>query len=621
MPSDVELLDLLTAKAMLLLRRERELFALRLERTRIELWIRVFHKLSLALNVKTPASLLDHWTELMVGELNFQLAAVYGPGQDPHTLVLQSSKSHVPLPANVAFDGEARGFMAEHPSGRYSPAGPHSLDRLAQVAGFSTFFWLRVAIRGQVLLLLCGYAPSSGISQNLSEYDFSHLEVAGKHLAALLENLELIAELDRERSGLAQSNAQLGEAMAQLRKEMSERLQLERGLRHAQKLEALGRMVAGIGHEINNPLAYVLSNLEFARSELAAMSSEVGDDRWLALQEALDEAAAGGERIKTIVSATREFSRPLEEPPRAVELHQSIAAAYRMVGNELRHRARFSQELETVPRVMADPHRLEQVFVNLLMNAVHAMPPDGLDNEIRVTCSRDQDFVVVKVIDNGKGLSESDLEHVFEPFFSTRSDGKGTGLGLWICRGIIESFGGRIELASKLNSGTTVSLHVRVAPSSAAAEQALRDSLQPQNRPARRPARILLIDDEPAVLRALARVLNGHEVQMTGDGRRGVELYKTGQYDVVFCDVMMPGFTGMDFVRELAGIGPEHARRVVMVTGGVVSDTIQAFLDQTGQACVFKPFQATELRRLVRDFVALGPDSVRGPSQSPAKKA
>jgi signal transduction histidine kinase/CheY-like chemotaxis protein len=598
MSSDTGALSLLTAKAMLLLRRESELHALRAERGSIELWNKVFHE--------TPASLVRKWTVLMVEELSFQMAAVYSPAEGGSAFALLAAESHVPMPETLDVDDVARRFFHERPVGDYRAGDPAQLDEFAHAAGFETFFWMVLRTRVRALLLLCGFAAPAGKAPTLNAYDYSHFELSGKHLGALLENLGLIGELDRERSELAGSNDQLELAMAQLRNETSERLQLERELRHSQKLEALGRMVAGIGHEINNPLAYVLSNLEYVLREIREARSELGGECWIALGEAVSEAISGAERIQSIVNATREFSRPLEEAPRAVNLRECLESAHRIVANELRHRAKLTQTLEDVPHVMADPHRLGQVFVNLLVNAVHSMPEGRPANEIRVKCRRkDEEYVALSVSDNGRGIPEQDLDRVFEPFYSSDAHSKGMGLGLFICRGIIDSFGGSIELDSKIDRGTTVTVQLRVAPESPEAQAALRQSLAPEDGPARS-ARVLLIDDEPAVLRGLGRVLRGHEVAMATDGREGVELYKSGRFDIVFCDLMMPGFSGIDFVQELERLGPGHAARVVLMTGGIVSDAIQSSVSKSSSRCITKPLDSAQLRRLIAKSVSAG---------------
>jgi len=475
---------------------------------------------------------------------------------------------------------------------------------------------------------------------------FDSIEV--RQLArALSEKWRLLRENEAHLSSLeaqVQSRTEeLERALERLRTEMADRLRLEKELRHAQKLEALGRLVAGIGHEVNNPLAYVMANLDWAVNELSRTTTELAEGaanvsapprsqpvrsappgvRELrasrqppasppegepadglvatlgAIRDALVEAASGAERIRRIVNSAREFSRPREEPPTAVDLSRCFDAALRIVGNEIRHRARLVVGFADTPPVLADPHRLEQVFVNLLMNALQALPDEGDHQEIVVrTEVKDRDWVVLTIRDTGTGIAEADLEHAFDPFFSTRQVGKGTGLGLWICRTIIESFGGTIGLESRLGHGTTARVtwpcaEVVETPTPA------RGRTPPPEPEARRRARILLVDDEPAVLRGLKRALSGHDIRATTNGREAVEIYKAEAFDVVFCDLMMPGFGGMDFLAELEKLGPEHARRVVIMTGGVFTDPMREFVARCKNRFIPKPFDTKKLRELV----------------------
>lgn len=605
MPSDPAIFEHLTSKALLLLRRERELFGMRVERTRIEHWLKLFQRLSLTPNLRTTTAVMEEWAELMVAELNFQVAAVYSSSGQRGKLELRCSRSHVPLTPELELRPSVVQYLEANPSGHFRRRDPIEFDELAKTIGFETVFWLQLTIQTRQLLLLSGFAHGASRTQTLNDYDFSYFQLSAKHLTTLLDNIELIEELDRERYELEQSNQQLEQALAKLRKEMSDRLQLERELRHAQKVEDLGRMVAGIGHEVNNPLAYVLSNLHYVRGEIVGAAFAGADATRQAIGDALEEAIAGGERIRSIVNATRQFSKTLEEPPKAVELSVSLAAALRMVSNELRHRAKYVEVIEAVPPIIADPHRLQQVFVNLLVNAVHALPHGSTQNEVRVTCTReDEGFVVIRIADTGQGIPESDLDRVFEPFFSTRTHGSSLGLGLWICRGIIESFGGKIELTSVLGSGTTVSVHLRVAAPIATESMPTQSKATQTSLPAGRQARILLVDDEPAVLRGLARVLKDHQVVMSADGRQAIETYKSGEFDIVFCDVMMPGFGGMEFLQEMEKLGPEHAKRVVLMTGGVVHEDIREFIAKSGNRCLSKPFEHEKLQQFIRRSVS-----------------
>lgn len=402
----------------------------------------------------------------------------------------------------------------------------------------------------------------------------------------------------------------LATAMEQLRREMEDRLQLEKDLRHAQKLDALGRMIAGIGHEINNPLAYVVNNLEYARGELLKLAVPSPPE----LTEAIEEAAAGAERIRNIIQSAREFSRPWEEPPSPVDLRDCVAGALKIVHHQLRQRAQVVTSFADAPRVLADPHRLEQVLVNLLMNAFHALSEDRAEHEIRVTTARASDSrVQISVIDSGRGIPERDLDRVFEPFFSTRPLGQGTGLGLWICRKIVESFGGSIQLTSQVGIGTSVCVTLPVASVTATESQAsaavkatagpgLDGAAEPDVEA--RAGRILLVDDEPAILRSLKRLLAGHEVVMTTDPRQGLSLYREQHFDVVLCDLMMPGLGGIEFLRELERVGPEHARRVVMMTGGAFTDPMRESFARLTNPCIAKPFRKRELLGLIQKQLA-----------------
>jgi two-component system NtrC family sensor kinase len=266
-----------------------------------------------------------------------------------------------------------------------------------------------------------------------------------------------LVDLERE---VATRTAELVRANARLKEEMIERL------RHARKLEALGRVAASVAHEINNPLAYILCNLDFCREALSSEGTPSSPIDVPSLSQSIEEAAAGAERIRRIVLDIRLFSHPREEPLGSVDVETSIRSVVRMLGNDIRRRARLEESYGPVSPVFAEPNRLEQVLTNLLANAAHALPEGSIDSSIHIVTRAQDDEVFVEIRDNGHGISEEDLAKIFEPFFTTRSSGSGTGLGLSICRGIIEGFGGRIEIESRVGEGTTVRLCLRASGSS-----------------------------------------------------------------------------------------------------------------------------------------------------------
>jgi len=394
-------------------------------------------------------------------------------------------------------------------------------------------------------------------------------------------------------------NEKLEHALARLETETSARLRLERDLRREHKLDVLGRLVASIGHEINNPLAYVMANVEYARQELQQWGGRPPAAGVESLCAVLEEAASGAERIRRIVRSIRDFSQVGDEPLSSVDVRQSVEAALRLVGNQIRHRARLIAALGEPCLVRADPLRLEQVMVNLLMNAVQSLRDDA-DNEIRVTVVVDQARrVEIAISDTGSGISSSDLERVFDPFFSTRAK-EGTGLGLWICRKILESFGGVITIESVLGKGTVVRASLPALAPTQREPRDVRGHSRPASPDATAPrARILLVDDEPAVLRGLKRQLGCHDVSITTSAREAVEVYKAREFDFVFCDLMMPGFGGIELLAEFERLGCEHAARVVLMTGGIFTEGVREALASIKNPCIQKPFDTSRVLRWI----------------------
>jgi PAS domain S-box-containing protein len=359
-----------------------------------------------------------------------------------------------------------------------------------------------------------------------------------------------------------------------------------------ERLASLGTLAAGVAHEINNPLAYVLGNLAFVRESLESPAfGEVGDEE----RRALAEAIHGSERVRDVVRSLRAYSRPGHGPRVRIDVAAELSGALRLVGNTIRHRARVVEQLGDVPDVFARPNELGQVFVNLLVNAGQAIRPDSDgDGEIVVRCYTAPDGrVSVEVADNGVGIPPEVQHRVFEPFFTTKPIGDGTGLGLSICQGIVLRLGGVIAFESEPGVGTRFTVYLPAAgaekDAAKAAEVAPPEGL------------IMVLDDDPAVTRALARMLGrSAEVAVeTVPETALLRLAKAPYPDAIVCDVMMPGLSGPSFHERLMALDPALARRVVFITGGAVNDTIAAAVAATGQPCVEKPPDAAALARAI----------------------
>jgi two-component system NtrC family sensor kinase len=248
-------------------------------------------------------------------------------------------------------------------------------------------------------------------------------------------------------------------AVVCIARDITERRQVQEKLRAAERMVSLGTLAAGVAHEINNPLSYLLSNLHFVDDELSAMA-EAGEGlasaRGGELLEALKEALSGGLRVRDIVRDLKTFSRDNEDQRGLVDVRGVLDSCVNMAWSEIRHRARLEKDYGEVPLVEANESRLGQIFLNLLVNAAQAIAHgDARKNEIRISTRHEGEAVVVAVRDTGAGISEENLSRLFEPFFTTKPVGVGTGLGLSICHGIVTGMGGRITVDSQLGQGTT----------------------------------------------------------------------------------------------------------------------------------------------------------------------
>ncbi|MDY7233269.1 sensor histidine kinase [Hyalangium rubrum] len=298
-------------------------------------------------------------------------------------------------------------------------------------------------------------------------------------LGAVWLRLRQMRARERElKSHVADRTRELATVNASLEVRLQELQDTRERLVQAEKLAAVGTLAAGVGHEINNPLAYIISNLHYIAEELRGARPEGDPERWGEMEQALSEALQGADRVRRIVQELKTFSRAHPQEQRRVELGAVLEAALAMAEVETRLRARVVKDYGTLPPVQGDASRLEQVVLNLLINATQAIPEGHVDqNEIRVSARLDeQGRVVVAVSDTGAGIPADVLPRIFEPFFTTRSVGMGTGLGLSICHSYVQAMGGEIRVRSELGQGTTV--EVVLVPAQEAVPEARVESVR-----------------------------------------------------------------------------------------------------------------------------------------------
>jgi PAS domain S-box-containing protein len=388
-------------------------------------------------------------------------------------------------------------------------------------------------------------------------------------------------------------------------------IQLARAAAARQSQERLittGTLAAGVGHEINNPLAFVLGNLEFALEELRAIDAVEPSARLRDLIFALDEARVGAERIRKIVRGLGALVRE-ETTPVPTDVAAAVEISLTMAAHVLRGKATVVKQLEPVALVQADDSRLCQVLVNLIINAAQAFPSSDVENNHIVIASAmvEGAKVAISVSDNGPGIPEHLLARIFDPFFTTKGPGQGTGLGLSICQGVVTSLGGELRVESHTPGGTTFRVLLPACSGEALGttlEQRLTDTPTPPAYLGRRGS-VLIVDDEPSLLSSMRRVLErDHDVTALVDARVALAHIEAGsRFDVVFCDLMMPGMSGDALYGAVRQLDPALAERFVFITGGVTDGRVQPFLSELPNQRIQKPFATESLRGLVRRFV------------------
>jgi signal transduction histidine kinase len=379
--------------------------------------------------------------------------------------------------------------------------------------------------------------------------------------------------------------------------------------RHQARMISIGTMAAGMAHEINNPLSYVMVNLDFASKSLTSVVEDLATvplptpavEQLRSAVGSLDDAGIGAARIGKIVADLTRFARAEETARSAIDVRESLETAIRLSSHQIKHHAVIVRELGATPPVEATAQRLQQVFINLLVNAAQAMPEGRRQaNRIRVvTRTDDEGRAVVEIEDTGAGITAEDQARIFDPFFTTKPVGLGAGLGLSICHRIISDFGGSIVVESTVGRGTLFRITFPAAP-----EASTTDASSAQLPEAKTPrAQILVVDDEAMVLAMLDRVLSRrHDVTLAGDGAEALALIVAGRrFDLVLCDLMMPRLTGMDLFERVQELAPEQVSAFVFLTGGAVTPRTAAFLEKHADRRFDKPFQLSELEEMIAE--------------------
>ncbi|MFP2910756.1 ATP-binding protein [Pyxidicoccus sp. 3LFB2] len=471
------------------------------------------------------------------------------------------------------------------------------LSLISPLVRFGRAWWGGSSDAGPVFL---------GMALNIPVSIIDSLVVAGVFTAPLLTEVSLITlmalfgvQMTRRFMANARSLEELRVALEEKVSQRTEELtRMQAVLMRHEKLAAIGQLAAGVAHEINNPSAAVAANLRYLREELAG--GRLPEDSG----ECIDESLASVQRISRIVRQLLDAGRAAAAPvPTAThEIASAADAALATVQAANTRSIAFSLKVPRGLYAVGSQDLLEQVLVNLMSNAVHAIPADRTDGEVRVEAVRDGDTVRIRVSDNGVGMPPDVQQRLFEPFFTTKAPGLGTGLGLSVSLGLLRTVAGTIHVESTPGRGSTFTVELGCAAPPVTPPAPVTVS-EHRARP-----RLLLVDDERSVREALRRTLQSRfEVTLAGSPSEALRCVAgQGGFDVVLCDMTMPEGGGPAFHRELCARDASLARRTVFYTGGVTSTEARDFVARYPLPVLEKPFDLGAFLKVVDEVIPAG---------------
>jgi signal transduction histidine kinase len=543
---------------------------------------------------------------------------------DRYLLELQTlgEALHHKISTNTLTEAENRHFFGE--IARINSLLTPIEDRFSETLGAASrwlqglLIWVLVGVN--CIILVLGLLISSSISRNIV-----------RSIRRLQRSSEQVGAGDLTCSVKVDSKDELGQLASTFNTMIDDLGNNRLRLLQANRLAALGSIAGGIAHEINNPLAYLTTNLQFITEKISQTARSPALIDLKELSKAVDDAQDGAERVRKIVQDLKVFSRSDEETLTHVDIPTCLHQAIKMVANEINHRACLEVDCGPTPLIMANNARLGQVLVNLLINAAHAITEGQVeDNFIRVVTrheSGEGERVLIEIHDTGCGISPEIQSRIFEPFFTTKPVGIGTGLGLSISQQIIKNFGGDLWCTSEVGKGSCFSISLPVAATPAISVEKSGRML-----PGKR-GQILILDDEPMIGDSLHRLLAPeHDVESFASGKEAL-LYLGGKNqtpekkallqknqtpeknaspprgainqtpDVLLCDLMMQEMSGMDFYAELNRLRPELTSKVVFLSGGAFTAAAREFRETVPNLFLEKPVNVNELRAILRERV------------------
>jgi PAS domain S-box-containing protein len=394
-------------------------------------------------------------------------------------------------------------------------------------------------------------------------------------------------------------------------RDVTQQNQMERQATLNDKLATVGTLAAGVAHEVNNPLSYVLANLVFLQEQLEDIKRHLQmngsfdgtcQKTFEEMKGELADIAKGSEKIRDIVKGLKAFVRANDDELEKVDLNQAVESAINMSFHIIKQKARVEKDFAVdLPHLIANSGKLQQVFINLLINAAQSMEGNKPEkNKISIRTGRYDGIVFVEFKDTGVGIPEKILPRIFDPFFTTKPTGVGTGLGLSVSNEILNHYGGTIEVQSTMGKGSTFTVKL---PRENGQEVAAVNPVLPVEV---KRGRVLIVDDEPGNLDVLCKILkkNGTVLSaLSGLDAMGIIEREVGNIEAILSDINMPDMNGVDLYKNVAKKFPGLEKRIIFITGGIFSEEIKDFLKTIPNTCMEKPFNLEEVRKTVSEMV------------------
>ncbi|HET6372279.1 MAG TPA: PAS domain S-box protein, partial [Candidatus Polarisedimenticolia bacterium] len=399
------------------------------------------------------------------------------------------------------------------------------------------------------------------------------------------------AEEERRRmhDEVLDANVKLRDSMKQLQAAQEQLIQ-------AEKLSALGEMISGVAHELNNPLTGVMGYSELL------MSSDVSEE----IKKNLGRINKEALRCQKIVQGLLAFSRRHHPERKLVDVNAVIATTFDLREYQLKvDNVKLVQDLQPgLAPVLGDAYQIQQVFINIINNAYQAMVESHAGGCLTVRTRQSDGTVRIEFIDNGPGIPEDKIAKIFDPFFTTKEIGRGTGLGLSLSYGIVKEHEGQILVRSEPGKGATFIVELPAAREGATVTE--KTTTAPKPLTTHQGKSILVVDDEETILELLLALLEGggHEVETAGNGRQALEKIRTTDYDIIISDLKMPDMGGQKLYEAVSQIKPHLLTRMIFSTGDTVNPVTQAFFQKTGNPYLSKPFKLEEVEQLVAQVLS-----------------